>query len=911
MSSDLLERLKSALADRYAVESEIGRGGMATVFLAKDLRHERRVAIKVLHPELTATLGGERFLKEIKTVAGLQHPHILPLYESGEADGLLYYVMPFAKGESLRQRLDRHGQLGVDESVRIAVEVADGLDYAHREGVIHRDIKPGNILLAEGHATIADFGIARAIEVAKGDRVTSTGLGVGTPLYASPEQATAQETLDGRTDVYSLGCVLYEMLAGEPPLTGATPQMIQARRLSETPTALHALRETVPPELDGVIARALARVPADRHATASEFGQALQTALSTATPVAIADLSVPPPPVTSVAPIGEQPTPQRSGWRSIWRVGVPVILGSAVAIALVLSLSNSWPGRESLQITVSNITRVTNEPGFEMQPALSPDGSEVAYVQGPMDSTRIVVRSSIEVGSGETRPGEELEGNHWFPSWRPDAASLRFMACTYRPCDWKEVGKLGGPVRNISVPRKSMSYGWSRDGTRAAFSVLPDSIFASSTGDSEARLLGVHAVDPWRPHSFAWSPDGRWIAYVNGNPNWVWSANKAGASIWILDADGGEPVQVTNEEHLNVSPQWLPDSRHLLFVSDRDGARGIYVVAVGPDGPQGPPRSVLPSSDAHSISISTDGRRLAYSDFTAVQNIWSIAIPRSGSVLIRDAVPVTTGNQIIESHDVSADGEWIAFDSDIAGDFDIYKAPLEGVPSRPHLVADTPGDAYDPAWSPDGTEIAFYAEGSDGTGGESEIFVVPAEGGTPEQLTNFPAGDDRPTWSPDGVAIAYQSLGPQGVRPWNVWIVSRDGVGLPWGAPAQLTDFECWYPDFAPDGASLVCVTQGGWTRVSTDGEVLVSYDPSSVGIASSHVPLFSTDGSRIYFVGDDEDGSRGVWWIPADGGDATKVVAMDDPSLDVLGYLTVGEDNLYLTIAEYESDIWVMDLDW
>ncbi len=184
---DLLERLKSALADRYGVESEIGRGGMATVFLAEDLRHERRVAIKVLHPELTATLGAERFLQEIKTVAGLQHPHILPLYDSGEADGLLYYVMPFAKGESLRQRLDRHGQLGVDESVRIAVEVADGLDYAHREGVVHRDIKPGNILLAEGHATIADFGIARAIEAAKADRVTSTGLGVGTPLYASPE----------------------------------------------------------------------------------------------------------------------------------------------------------------------------------------------------------------------------------------------------------------------------------------------------------------------------------------------------------------------------------------------------------------------------------------------------------------------------------------------------------------------------------------------------------------------------------------------------------------------------------------------------------------------------------------------------------------------------------------------------
>ena len=276
--ADLLERLKTALAGRYAVESEIGRGGMAVVYLAQDLKHRRKVAIKVLHPELTATLGSERFLQEIEIVAGLQHPHILPLYDSGEAEGLLYYVMPYAAGESLRNRLDRERQLAVDESVRITVEVADALDYAHRQGVVHRDIKPANILLSEGHAVIADFGIARAVEVARRERLTSTGLGVGTPLYSSPEQATAQETLDGRTDIYSLACVLYEMLAGEPPLTGSTPEMIRARRLAETPTALQSVRDTVPPALDQVIARALARVPADRWSTAAKFGAALESA---------------------------------------------------------------------------------------------------------------------------------------------------------------------------------------------------------------------------------------------------------------------------------------------------------------------------------------------------------------------------------------------------------------------------------------------------------------------------------------------------------------------------------------------------------------------------------------------------------------------------------------------------------
>ncbi len=228
---DLLERLKTALAGRYVVESEIGRGGMAVVYLAEDLKHGRRVAIKVLHPELGAAVGADRFLREIETLAGLTHPHILPLHDSGEADGLLYYVMPFVEGESLGQRLDRKGQLPLDEALRIAREVADGLDYAHDRGVVHRDIKPGNILLSRGHALIADFGIAKAIGAASGGdaTATATGLSVGTPRYMSPEQAAGVTEVDGRSDVYALGCVLWEMLAGEPPFDGPTPRAILAR----------------------------------------------------------------------------------------------------------------------------------------------------------------------------------------------------------------------------------------------------------------------------------------------------------------------------------------------------------------------------------------------------------------------------------------------------------------------------------------------------------------------------------------------------------------------------------------------------------------------------------------------------------------------------------------------------------
>ena len=274
MTTDLLERLKSALADRYAIESEIGRGGMATVYLAEDLKHGRKVAIKVLHPELAASVGGERFLREIEIAAGLSHQHILSLIDSGEADGLFYYVMPYVEGESLRDCLEREKQLPIEEAIRIACEVADGLGHAHRQGVVHRDIKPANVLMSDGHALIADFGVARAAG-AGSQGLTRTGLAVGTPAYMSPEQASSADEVDARSDLYALGCMLYEMLAGEPPLTGPTPQATATLRLTTTATSLPVLRETVPGGLDRVVSRALAKSPADRYRTAEELAEAL------------------------------------------------------------------------------------------------------------------------------------------------------------------------------------------------------------------------------------------------------------------------------------------------------------------------------------------------------------------------------------------------------------------------------------------------------------------------------------------------------------------------------------------------------------------------------------------------------------------------------------------------------------
>ncbi|MFI5310407.1 MAG: protein kinase [Gemmatimonadales bacterium] len=284
-----LPRLSAALADRYRIERELGAGGMATVYLAQDLRHNRKVAVKVLRPELSAVLGGERFLKEIEVTANLQHPHILPLFDSGachpersegfqQGEGpaaFLYYVMPYVEGETLRARMTREKMLPVGEAVRIARETASALDYAHRRGVIHRDIKPENILLQEGAVMLADFGIALAVREAGGDRLTQTGLSLGTPQYMSPEQATGEREVDARSDLYSLGAVTYEMLAGEPPVTGTSARAIIAKLLTERPTSLRVVRDAVPPEVDAAVLRALAKEPSDRFASAREFSDAL------------------------------------------------------------------------------------------------------------------------------------------------------------------------------------------------------------------------------------------------------------------------------------------------------------------------------------------------------------------------------------------------------------------------------------------------------------------------------------------------------------------------------------------------------------------------------------------------------------------------------------------------------------
>ncbi|HUQ14800.1 MAG TPA: protein kinase [Gemmatimonadales bacterium] len=325
MSDGLRAGLEAALADRYAIERELGRGGMATVYLARDLRHDRPVALKVLHPDLAASLGPERFLREIKLAARLQHPHILTVYDSGEAGGKLWFTMPFVEGESLRDRLRREQQLPIADAVRLTREAALALDFAHRHGAVHRDIKPENILLVDGQALVADFGIARALG-AGDERLTETGISIGTPAYMSPEQAAADKGVDSRTDIYSLGIVLYEMLAGEPPFSAPTAQAMIARRLIDTPRPLQEVRETVPDGVSQAVARALAKAPADRFGTAAEFARALEESAGRSTSGAAT--TAPTVPVAAPKPAA--------------RRRVPLTLALAIGFVLGLGVLFGW-----------------------------------------------------------------------------------------------------------------------------------------------------------------------------------------------------------------------------------------------------------------------------------------------------------------------------------------------------------------------------------------------------------------------------------------------------------------------------------------------------------------------------------------------------------------------------------------
>ncbi|MEP6591824.1 MAG: protein kinase, partial [Gemmatimonadota bacterium] len=433
--SDALQRLTAALDDRYTLERELGAGGMATVYLAEDLKHHRKVAIKVLRPELAAVIGAERFLREITTIASLQHPHILGLIDSGEVDGTAYYVMPFVEGESLRDRLTREKQLSVTDAVRIATEIAGALDYAHRHGVIHRDIKPENVLLHDGSALVADFGIALASKATDGHRITETGFSLGTPRYMSPEQSMGERDITGRSDIFALGCVTYEMLVGDPPFLGSSQQAIRARVMTEKPVPIRLLRERVPPSVEAAVLVALEKLPSDRFASAAQFAAALNAGTPGGDTTA-----------TLAMPSGKT--------------------HRAVAVAVgLLAILAAWGWLRPRPHDAATTTRVTIAmpsdrllAGSDKPFDISPDGTEIAYVVESEGQSRLYLR-----------PLNDFEAH---PLVGTDGASGPFFSADGRWIGFAAGGILKKVLRTGGAPIELTRFGgtwsggvWRKDGT--------------------------------------------------------------------------------------------------------------------------------------------------------------------------------------------------------------------------------------------------------------------------------------------------------------------------------------------------------------------------------------------------------------------------------------------------------------
>ncbi len=454
--------LAEALRDRYVLERELGRGGMATVYAAHDVKHGRRVALKVLHPELAASLGPERFEREIRLAAQLQHPHILPVHDSGEAAGRLYYVMPLVEGESLRQRLARDHELPVAEVVRILEEVVEALAYAHAHGVVHRDVKPDNIMLSGRHALITDLGVAKAVSAAEsgGEALTSTGVALGTPRYMAPEQVAADPHADHRADLYAVGVMAYEMLTGAQPFQGASPQAVFAAQISHQPAPPEALRPGIPPLLSQAIMRCLTPRPADRWQSAYELLGQLERARDTGE--------------------GGQAS-RRPGRRRALAWGLAAgAAGAAVLVAFLLAQ------RGDRQIAFESRSPLTVEPGLEIDPAVSPDGKLVAYAAGSLIDSRIYVR---QVDGGRPIPiAPDVGGAQRLPSWSPDGRRILFRSAprhrdgplARRHVEGDRSAGTGSP------PAGALVAGWPADRVRALGLALRD-----AGGGRPRRVVGV------------------------------------------------------------------------------------------------------------------------------------------------------------------------------------------------------------------------------------------------------------------------------------------------------------------------------------------------------------------------------------------------------------------------------------
>ncbi len=813
-----LARLSAALSDRYTIERELGQGGMATVYLAQDLKHDRQVALKVLKPELAAVIGAERFVVEIKTTAALQHPHILPLFDSGTADSFLYYVMPFIDGETLRAKLDRETQLGIDESVKITTAVADALDYAHRRGVVHRDIKPENILLHDGRPMVADFGIALALSAAAGGRMTETGMSLGTPHYMSPEQATAEKEITARSDVYSLGSVLYEMLTGNPPHTGASVQQIIMKIVTEEAAPVTKLRKSVPPNVAAAVAKSLEKLPADRFDSAKAFAEALKNPGFRGT--------------TALAAV-EGGTP---------RIRRTAMAGWALAGLLLVALALTWVLRApevaapTRRYSISFPPEASNFIFGDMEVAIAPDGRRFIYPGGPTRGEAMYILQDRDQLKGRPLPGT---GNAFTPIFSPDG---RRIAVREGGTGALRVITVDGLVATTLLDslRGFVNGGiaWSSDGY----------IYAAGTGGARGILYRVRetggAAEPVTasdssPGTIAHIapaalPGGRimytdWHGPTRGNDNWIVARDpKTDRSVRL--------VQGLQAWYLEIGALLVlrPNGTAVLIPFDADKlaitGREVPVlegVAIG-------------SFGVANLAVSTDGSVIYRSGNAqpTQRPVRPVRVGRAGAE--RDIDPAWSYTPGFNGGlSLSPDGTRlaVAIHGNPVGDIwikDLDRGPLSRVTFDKSVK-------YRPIWMRDGESLSYVAE----NGQSSAIVRRRADGGgTVDTVITSLNTIAEAAWSADDSWLAYRTTIPSrdiyAIRP------GVDSVGTPVVASAR---FDERAPSLSPDGK---------WLAYQSDesgrDEIYVRAFPDSaagrrqVSVAGGGEPLWAHSGHELFY---------------------------------------------------------------
>ncbi|MDZ4259700.1 MAG: protein kinase [Gemmatimonadales bacterium] len=827
-----LERLSAALGRSYRFEREIGAGGMATVYLAEDLKHHRKVAIKVLRPELAAVIGAERFLVEIRTTANLQHPHILALIDSGDTEGMLWYVMPFVEGESLRDRLTREKQLPVNDAVRVATEVAGALDYAHRHNVIHRDIKPENILLHDGSALVADFGIALAASSGAGTRMTETGMSLGTPHYMSPEQAMGEREITARSDVYALGCITYEMLVGEPPFNGPTAQAIIARVMTEEPRALTMQRKSVPPNVEAAVFTALEKLPADRYATAAEFATALTdigtTSRRTTTVMAHASASGP--------------------RRFLWPVAA-TLLGAAALWGWLRPETAALPSRQRVVLWSAPFSDFLNPSTehIESRVAISPDGNYIVFADSTGNDTQLFLKERNQIHPVPIAGTEGAGG----PFFSPDGQWIGYLApggvirkvrvtgggsitlasegnATYRVATWldndvivftdKTVGMSqvpgeGGPVTQLRAPRANHGDDMSSltplpGGRGVLFTGCPGNCASGST---------VYAYDIEHDTTIALVPDatGGWysptghLLYV-GRTGGLFAvgfdltrmaitsgaisvADSVAPNGLAFSASGVALLTLGTEDFKNsnlvwiardgseepVDPDWVgnfeypalaPDGR-TLAVSVRDAITRLWVRRA--DGS----RIQVAHSDLGSWrpNFTPDGRNFSFITATgATSDAGANDVylsPVDGGTAPRLLVDLQPG---VWEAEVSRDGEWLVLRVDDAASYGVmYARRLRGDTTLSMLYSDSSFNTQ-VSLSPDSKWLAFSSNKS----GRTEVYVA----SFPDMQVKYPVsqgGGTEPRWSNSGQELFFKSRGKMMALPFSTGTGFAPGSAKP------------------------------------------------------------------------------------------------------------------------------------